>query len=71
MRVCVWCGCVRACVGRQFQGSLIDCLSTPDVRYIQSNTYRHLNSRIPAFRNLHSRNLARSRERGVVPARGA
>lgn len=32
------CGCVRACAGRQFQGSLTACLLIPDVRYVYTYT---------------------------------
>lgn len=52
--MCVVCEgrwCVRASVGRQFQGSLIDCPLNhpPDVRYVHSYTYRHRISQDPGF----------------------
>lgn len=45
----VWCGCVRVSVGRQFQGSLIHCPLTPDVRYVHSGAYRHRMPLDPGF----------------------
>lgn len=41
--------CVRVSVGRQFQGSLILCLLTPDVRYVHPDAYRHRISQDPGF----------------------